>query len=119
MNSAFSIGLSGSWCCSWLTNNFRKSSLPRPLLAPVTAVWPLVTWLVALLRSCTVGIVFSRSGEDVDEQAVRQLDNGRRGRFGGCRSGCRSAIRAARHQPPRSEERRVGKECRSRWSPYH
>ena len=20
---------------------------------------------------------------------------------------------------PRSEERRVGKECRSRWSPYH
>src|SRR3712207_8865898 len=26
------------------------------------------------------------------------------------------AVRAAR---PRSEERRVGKECRSRWSPYH
>ena len=27
----------------------------------------------------------------------------------------------ARHRPeaPRSEERRVGKECRSRWSPYH
>ena len=25
------------------------------------------------------------------------------------------------HEPPswRSEERRVGKECRSRWSPYH
>ena len=22
-------------------------------------------------------------------------------------------------QIPRSEERRVGKECRSRWSPYH
>ena len=22
-------------------------------------------------------------------------------------------------QPDRSEERRVGKECRSRWSPYH
>src|SRR2546428_10322793 len=26
---------------------------------------------------------------------------------------------ARRSQPPRSEERRVGKECRSRWSPYH
>src|SRR2546430_6727200 len=25
----------------------------------------------------------------------------------------------ARENPPRSEERRVGKECRSRWSPYH
>ena len=24
-----------------------------------------------------------------------------------------------RPTPPRSEERRVGKECRSRWSPYH
>ena len=24
-----------------------------------------------------------------------------------------------RKQPVRSEERRVGKECRSRWSPYH
>src|SRR2546430_17472988 len=24
-----------------------------------------------------------------------------------------------RSDPPRSEERRVGKECRSRWSPYH
>ena len=23
------------------------------------------------------------------------------------------------YYPPRSEERRVGKECRSRWSPYH
>src|SRR5574344_524284 len=30
-------------------------------------------------------------------------------------------IRKLRVQPPisRSEERRVGKECRSRWSPYH
>ena len=24
-----------------------------------------------------------------------------------------------REKGPRSEERRVGKECRSRWSPYH
>ena len=24
-----------------------------------------------------------------------------------------------KHVPVRSEERRVGKECRSRWSPYH
>ena len=26
---------------------------------------------------------------------------------------------ARRNRPHRSEERRVGKECRSRWSPYH
>ena len=30
-----------------------------------------------------------------------------------------SGIRRAAYDPDRSEERRVGKECRSRWSPYH
>ena len=30
---------------------------------------------------------------------------------------CNGALLAA--LPERSEERRVGKECRSRWSPYH
>ena len=29
------------------------------------------------------------------------------------------ALRADRNKLSRSEERRVGKECRSRWSPYH
>src|SRR2546429_2551761 len=29
------------------------------------------------------------------------------------------ARRSTRRLPARSEERRVGKECRSRWSPYH
>ena len=28
-------------------------------------------------------------------------------------------LEAAHVAPTRSEERRVGKECRSRWSPYH
>jgi len=28
-------------------------------------------------------------------------------------------LTAASSSPCRSEERRVGKECRSRWSPYH
>src|SRR3989449_7015355 len=31
----------------------------------------------------------------------------------------RSALESARQAEARSEERRVGKECRSRWSPYH
>src|SRR2546430_15101269 len=30
-----------------------------------------------------------------------------------------SALSSVGIQPSRSEERRVGKECRSRWSPYH
>src|SRR2546427_10667038 len=33
--------------------------------------------------------------------------------------GKRMHIRPRHHNLPRSEERRVGKECRSRWSPYH
>src|SRR5256885_15934646 len=31
----------------------------------------------------------------------------------------RLKIREPNHATARSEERRVGKECRSRWSPYH
>ena len=31
----------------------------------------------------------------------------------------RNTIKEAGYIKPRSEERRVGKECRSRWSPYH
>src|SRR5256885_13658665 len=30
-----------------------------------------------------------------------------------------AGVRAGLEADPRSEERRVGKECRSRWSPYH
>src|SRR5260221_12252121 len=32
---------------------------------------------------------------------------------------CYARITAGAEKPVRSEERRVGKECRSRWSPYH
>ena len=28
-------------------------------------------------------------------------------------------VKMSTNPPDRSEERRVGKECRSRWSPYH
>ena len=31
----------------------------------------------------------------------------------------RDKIRRRKYKRSRSEERRVGKECRSRWSPYH
>src|SRR5256885_15414016 len=33
--------------------------------------------------------------------------------------GINLTVGISRWQPDRSEERRVGKECRSRWSPYH
>ena len=38
---------------------------------------------------------------------------------GRLRAGSPLAVEPADRDRPRSEERRVGKECRSRWSPYH
>ena len=35
------------------------------------------------------------------------------------RAGAGASVLHAADQVDRSEERRVGKECRSRWSPYH
>ena len=32
---------------------------------------------------------------------------------------CYTNLKEVELEPGRSEERRVGKECRSRWSPYH
>src|SRR5713226_3672724 len=37
----------------------------------------------------------------------------------GSQAQSRQIIAQLRAEPLRSEERRVGKECRSRWSPYH
>ena len=39
--------------------------------------------------------------------------------FKGDNTAAYAANIAAIHSASRSEERRVGKECRSRWSPYH
>src|SRR5256885_12027286 len=50
----------------------------------------------------------ARSGIEPDVENVGLL-----GEFGA------AALRATGVRRQRSEERRVGKECRSRWSPYH
>ena len=51
-----------------------------------------------------------------DENEVRRY-----GEVGGDASSVDRVVRKLRsaHRDFRSEERRVGKECRSRWSPYH
>src|SRR5256885_15374799 len=42
-----------------------------------------------------------------------------RGKQKSAPKGAKPSIPKGRFPPTRSEERRVGKECRSRWSPYH
>src|SRR3712207_1222693 len=50
------------------------------------------------------------------EQQVVKLDTQARTALA---AGKEDLARAALERKQRSEERRVGKECRSRWSPYH
>src|SRR2546422_1638091 len=46
--------------------------------------------------------------------------SGHAGTLGDDAAGCRREVaRVLKRDLHRSEERRVGKECRSRWSPYH
>src|SRR5439155_2760399 len=62
---------------------------------------------------------------DVCSSDLRALHRGRFDFGGGIRAahGLSAVVaeiwRSSRAEPVRSEERRVGKECRSRWSPYH
>ena len=51
---------------------------------------------------------------------VLKLNTGNPGRFGfKLPNSVRQALALHIDEAVRSEERRVGKECRSRWSPYH
>src|SRR3712207_9082986 len=67
------------------------------------------------------------NGQDGDQGAGREWrDVDRSAAQEGVQTSCQRSVAPAgeveqRHQEvvPRSEERRVGKECRSRWSPYH
>src|SRR2546427_9570710 len=62
---------------------------------------------------------------DPEQAVTRQLLEGKcriekqHGREGSPRERARAVEIDGRRRGVRSEERRVGKECRSRWSPYH
>src|SRR2546430_13300062 len=64
------------------------------------------------VQTCALPILFSMDG-------YRTMRSGASGVV--LLNTSRSPRRETRNmiQKPRSEERRVGKECRSRWSPYH
>src|SRR2546428_11130973 len=81
-----------------------------------TGVRPFVVALVAL----TVGSACDRSPTEPPQPAALSASRvGPIGRPGKPRHATDLVPCSALPDQSRSEERRVGKECRSRWSPYH
>ena len=66
-----------------------------------------------MLESGFMGRASVPSGASTGEHEALELRDGDKGRYGG------KGVLKAVENINRSEERRVGKECRSRWSPYH
>src|SRR2546425_4357735 len=79
--------------------------------------------LVTGVQTCALPILPSPSRPLTLRFLARRCSDLRRGAVAGCQRQlddklARSMGRVVQGLP-RSEERRVGKECRSRWSPYH
>src|SRR3712207_7007307 len=82
---------------------FRSTSSPTSAAAIAARIWGVGLVTVSLRRSIT-GTAYG--GRHPAHRTLR------------CRTRARPSSPSA-WAPRRSEERRVGKECRSRWSPYH
>ena len=104
-----------------------KSSLPAPTVAK-TGLIPedsdrvqidtsgLTEEDIIRLRNARVVDLRALSGRPLTEVESRQLT----ARMKAARIAISQNVKRPLYLPPdRSEERRVGKECRSRWSPYH
>src|SRR2546422_9138193 len=96
-----------------LFRSLREAAVARVLGAQRGAGQP------AAVRVPVEVLAGSAGGVEVGGiQAVMPLRT-QAGCDGANQHGNRQAVGEGHANPPRSEERRVGKECRSRWSPYH
>ena len=69
------------------------------------------------LAGGAAGLAQVPSGASTGSFEAHELRDDDPSRFGG--KGVLKAVENVEEELARSEERRVGKECRSRWSPYH
>src|SRR2546427_2887602 len=100
----------GSWRHAWYIIFFfffQAEDGIRDLTVTGVQTCALPIWLECGSLPCTacVGMLWA-TGTEAPDTAARPRQAG-------------SSMRAPGTRLTRSEERRVGKECRSRWSPYH
>src|SRR3712207_6802730 len=94
--------------------------LPIPFLRSVGYAGMLIPLVSVLVAITLLPVVLASIGPRIDWPRLRREEDGSRfwlawGRW----TVRRPLLAAAIGLAIRSEERRVGKECRSRWSPYH
>src|SRR5205823_11046281 len=74
--------------------------------------------LVTGVQTCALPISSRGWDAPIPRDGERRTVDAHRARIPATAPG-RRTLRGRDPHGPRSEERRVGKECRSRWSPYH
>src|SRR5256884_8773250 len=94
---------------------------PRSTLFPYTTLFRSLDLLHVLEKLWKAAYVFHAEGSTEAEQWVRlRAEKILEGHVSQVVQGIRQMVtKLALGGSKRSEERRVGKECRSRWSPYH
>ena len=91
----------------------KQRSLKFKLLCLTMGLFLLTGLAMTLLQSASFstlrGMVMTQTSDALEQEVSHSLQY----------QAERYAIQIASLMQNRSEERRVGKECRSRWSPYH
>src|SRR5256885_14965904 len=91
---------------------------PRSTLFPYTTLFRMARRLNALLQRLLPAIATPHALQ-LRQHTRRARHEGGLRSLGGVGGGHGENLKYCMNIQHRSEERRVGKECRSRWSPYH
>src|SRR2546425_12405854 len=94
---------------------------PRSTLFPYTTLFRSLAQLAARHDVVAITLDDPRERElpDAGWVDMEDAETGQRILLDTSYGPSRTRVRVAAERQLRSEERRVGKECRSRWSPYH